>query len=214
MGCSKPEAGLLWAFTQYASHVQPGKEDAVLIHHRTKQLGADNVRNLFTNNLAFWQQLVDGTYTSYAENHFCRQEENQGSKFIVFLIHLLTLPTRTVLLFAPDLVRFSKQCILYGLQRASGVTDCRWVQALSKSVRSKPPFQASKQDPPFLDPVGTGLAGNVPENTNTGVTKGDLWAAESWPRTSYCRGAGEGTALEWTFPSYCLIKIFSTLFRI
>lgn len=112
---------------------------------------------LETYLLTIWHSgnsLLMAHCTSYAKNCFCRQEENQGTKFIAFLIDLLTLPTKTVLLLVPDLARFSKQLISYGPQKATGVTDCRWVQATSKSVRSKSPFPASKQDPPFLDPCG------------------------------------------------------------
>lgn len=60
-----------------------------------------------------------------------------GTKLIAFLILLVPLPTETVLVLVPDLVRPSKQFISYVPQKATGVTDLRSVPAMSKSLRKK-----------------------------------------------------------------------------
>lgn len=52
MGCSNLEVCHLWAFSPRTSRLLSGKGDVILWQQRSKQLGADNVRNLFTNNLA------------------------------------------------------------------------------------------------------------------------------------------------------------------
>lgn len=187
------------------------KRRCTFIHQRTEQFRAHNIRKLFSNHFISCQQPVAATHTSYAKSHFCRKKEN-WHQIIAFLILLVPLPTETVLVLVPDLVRPSKQFISYVPQKAAGVTDHRVVQEMNKSLRSKAPCPGSKQtcsaSLQMLNSLTTVLG-----NAKTDVTKGDLGTAESLPHTRDA-GFGGSNCNGLIFPNSCLIKILSTLFRI
>jgi len=52
---------------------------------RTKQPRADNVRNLFTNNLTFWKQLVDGTLYQLRKELLLQARGKSGHRVHCFL---------------------------------------------------------------------------------------------------------------------------------
>lgn len=131
-----------------------------------------------------------------------------GTKLIAFLILLVPLPTKAVLVLVPDLVRLSKQFISYVPQKATGVTDVRWMckqwanhsgkghfkntaegefpANSHKFTQIQSPFLAQNKIHVFLQILDS--LTTVPEDAKTGVTKGDLSPAESRPHTSYLQG--------------------------
>lgn len=138
--------------------------------------------------------------TSYEKNHFCRQEDNQDTKFTASSIHLLTLLTQTALPVVPDLTIFSKQLISYVPQKASGVMDCRQAQTMSRSVWSKTLAQPGNKIPLVWILAGCGLTSNCVQEHKCRHNKGEFTseAAESQPYTSRGGGLGGGTELQWT----------------
>lgn len=124
-----------------------------------------------------------------------------GTKFIAFLILLVPLPTMTVLFLVPDLVRPSKQFISCVPQKATGVTDRRWVQAMGKPLRSKAPFPGSKQDPRVLHPCRHCNHWQLGLRMPRLMWQKETWALQnhnSTPATCKDAGLGGGTKLQWS----------------
>lgn len=218
MGCSKPEACQLWAFSQYASHLQPGKEDATVTSQRTKQLGAGNVRNLFTNNLTFWQQLVDGTLYQLCKELLLQARGKSGHQVHCFL----NRPADTANKDSPAFsTRFSKvfQTTYFlwategnwsdGLQMSASNEQISQVQITFPSLKTRSTFSGSVR---ILDSLATRL------RMQTQMWQKETSALQNHdhaPATAGAQGLEEGLNCNGLiFPSYCLIKIFSTLFRI
>lgn len=148
--------------------------------------------------LTIWHSansLLMAHCTSYAKNHFCRQEENQGTRFIALLIHLLTLPTKTVLLLVPDLVRFFQTTYFLC------ATESNWSDRLQMSTSSEQisqvqsTFPSLKTRSTFLDPCRYWTCWQLCPRMQIQMWQKDTSALQNHdhaPATAWAQGLEEG----------------------
>lgn len=172
---------------------------------------------LETYLLAIWHSansLLMAHCTSYVKNHFFRQEENKGTKFIAFINPSIDTANKDSPAFS---TRFSK---LFQTTYFLCATEGNWSDELQMSASNEQISQVqstSKQDPPFPDPCRYWTCWQLYLRMQI-----QMWQPNSVlqnhnhaPATAGVQGFEEGPNCNGLiFPSYCLIKIFSTLFRI